>query len=67
VLREGTITIPKLANREPLSTQFEEFLAAIREGREPYSGIDEGRDVVRVLEAAQRSLENGGAPETLAG
>jgi predicted dehydrogenase len=65
VLREGTITIPRLPNREPLSTQFEEFLAAIHEGRVPYSGIAQGRGVVRVLEAAQRSLENGGAPETL--
>jgi predicted dehydrogenase len=65
VLREGTITIPKLANREPLSTQFEEFLAAIRDSREPYSGIGQARDVVRVLEAAQRSLENGGAPESV--
>jgi predicted dehydrogenase len=65
VLREGTITIPRLRGREPLSTQFEEFLGAVREGREPYSGIEQGRDVVRVLEAAQRSLENGGAPEQL--
>jgi predicted dehydrogenase len=65
VLREGTITIPRLPNREPLTTQFEEFLAAIREVREPYSGLEKGRDVVRVLEAAQRSLENGGAPEVL--
>jgi predicted dehydrogenase len=65
VLREGTITIPRLPNREPLSTQFEEFLSAVREGREPYSGIAQARDVVRVLEAAQRSLENGGAPEAL--
>jgi predicted dehydrogenase len=65
VLREGTITIPKLANREPLSTQFEEFLAAIRERREPYSGIAQARDVVAVLSAAQRSLERGGAPEAL--
>jgi predicted dehydrogenase len=65
VLREGTITIPRLPNREPLSIQFDEFLAAIRERREPYSGIEQGRDVVRVLEAAQRSLENGGAPESL--
>ena len=65
VLREGTITIPRLRGREPLSTQFEEFLGAIRERREPYSGIEQARDVVRVLEAAQRSLENGGAPEQL--
>ena len=37
----------------------------MRERREPYSGIAQARDVVRVLEAAQRSLENGGAPEQL--
>jgi predicted dehydrogenase len=65
ILREGTITIPRLPNREPLSTQFEEFLAAIRDAREPYSGIAQARDVVAVLEAAQRSLEAGGAPETV--
>jgi predicted dehydrogenase len=65
VVREGTITIPRLPNREPLSAQFEEFLGAVRESREPYSGIAQARDVVRVLEAAQRSLENGGAPELL--
>ena len=65
VLREGTITSPRLPNREPLSTQFDEFLAAIRERREPYSGIEQAREVVRVLEAAQRSLDNGGAPVSL--
>jgi predicted dehydrogenase len=65
VLREGTITIPRLRGREPLTTQLEEFLGAIRERREPYSGIEQARDVVRVLEAAQRSLESGGAPEQL--
>ena len=65
VLREGTITIPKLPNDEPLSVQFDEFLAAIRERREPYSGIEQARDVVRVLEAAQRSLGSGGAPEAV--
>jgi predicted dehydrogenase len=65
ILREGTITMPRLPNREPLSTQFDEFLAAIRERREPYSGIDQARDVVRVLAATQRSLENGGSPEPL--
>lgn len=65
VLREGTITIPKLPSREPLAIQFEEFLDAIRERREPYSGIEQGRAVVRVLEAAERSLEKGGAPEVV--
>jgi predicted dehydrogenase len=65
VLREGTITIPRLPGGEPLSAQFDEFLAAVREEREPYSAIAQGRDVVRVLEAAQRSLDNGGAPEQL--
>jgi predicted dehydrogenase len=65
VLREGTITIPRLPGGEPLSAQFQEFLGAVREGRVPYSGIAEARDVIRVLEAAQRSLENGGAPEEL--
>jgi predicted dehydrogenase len=63
VIREGTITIPKLPDREPLAVQFDEFLAAIHQGREPYSGIEQAREVVRVLEAAQRSLVKGGAPQ----
>lgn len=67
VLREGTITIPMLPNAEPLSEQFKEFLASVRERREPYSGIREARDAVRVLGAAQRSLQAGGAPEELDG
>jgi predicted dehydrogenase len=65
VVREGTITIPKLSNLEPLALQFDEFLAAIHEERDPYSGIEQARDVVRVLEAAQRSLQQGGAPESV--
>ena len=40
----------------------------IRQQREPYSGRRAAaRGVVSVLEAAQRSLENGGAPRETPG
>ena len=65
MLREGTTTIPRLPDREPLSTQFQEFLNAVREGASRTRGSRRRATWSQVLEAAQRSLENGGAPEQL--
>ena len=61
LMEDGTLASHAEGERGAL----DEFLAAIRERREPYSGIDQGRSVVAVLEAAQRSLERGGAPESV--
>ncbi len=49
---------------EPLQAECEAFADAIRTGRAPYTDARMGVKVVRALEAAQRSLANGGSRET---
>jgi len=61
-LRFGDIVIPYVKMREPLRTELERFVESIRTGRAPISDGRDGLRVVKVLEAAQRSLEMGGAP-----
>ncbi|HEX9695422.1 MAG TPA: Gfo/Idh/MocA family oxidoreductase [Actinomycetota bacterium] len=50
-----------VAPAEPLAVEIAHFLDCIRHGTPPVSGAAEGFEVVRVLEAAQTSLERGGA------
>jgi len=65
-IREGDIAIPKIPNTEPLAAELRHFVRVI-EGREPpRAGPLDGLEVVRVLEAAGRSLAAGGVPEDLA-
>jgi predicted dehydrogenase len=64
--RYGGITIPHVPFEEPLSAQCEHFLDCIRTGRRPQSDGRVGMKVVRLLEAADQSLRNGGAREQLA-
>jgi predicted dehydrogenase len=59
-VRFGDISIPHIANDEPLRLECQEFVDAIRESREPRCGGREGLAVVEVLEAMQASLEAGG-------
>jgi predicted dehydrogenase len=59
-VRFGDISIPHIANDEPLRLECQEFVDAIDEGREPRCGGREGLAVVEVLEAMQTSLEGGG-------
>ena len=47
---------------EPLANECSDFVECIREGKRPLSDGWNGLAVVRVLEAAQRSLESGGEP-----
>jgi predicted dehydrogenase len=65
VVRGGDIVIPKLPGAEPLKEQLRHFLECCREGSEPITGGRAGRQVVAVLEAASRSLAEGGAPVAL--
>ncbi len=59
-IREGDIWIPRLGNAEPLAAELRHFLAVVRGTEAPRSDARSGLNVVRVLEAATRSLENGG-------
>jgi predicted dehydrogenase len=59
--RCGDIRIPRLEEREPLRLECEHFIECIRTGRTPRTDGANGLRVVSVLEAASRSMRNGGA------
>ncbi len=61
-LRFGDIHIPHLANDEPLKLEVEHFVECARDNRRPLSDGRDGLNVVRVLEAMERSLRDGGRP-----
>jgi len=63
--RAGDIVSPKVDTYEPLGAEMDDFLRAVQEDHQPRVDGYSGLRVVRVLEAAQNSLENGGAPVTL--
>jgi predicted dehydrogenase len=58
--RSGDLISPKIDSYEPLQAEMDDFLRAIQEGTKPRVDGYSGLRVVRVLEAAQQSLENGG-------
>jgi len=58
--RTGDITSPKLSAEEPLAAQVEAFVTCCRDDTPGRADIALARDVVRLLEAADRSLMQGG-------
>lgn len=56
-IRDGDIISPRIEASEPLKNQCRHFLECVRTGKPPISGGAEGREVVRVLEAVNRSIE----------
>jgi predicted dehydrogenase len=60
--RTGDIVSPHIPAAEPLLLEMGDFCAAIREGAEPRSSAQLGLDVVRMIEAVDRSLARRGAP-----
>jgi predicted dehydrogenase len=62
LLREGDIVSPMIEASEPLKNECEHFLDCVRTGRQPLTDGRAGRDVVRVMEAIDRSLELHGQP-----
>jgi len=63
--RTGDIISPRLENYEPLAAEVNDFLTAIRDGRRPRTDGLDGLRVVRVLEAAERSLAHSGHAEVI--
>lgn len=61
-LRFGDIHIPRIPNDEPLRIECQHFLDCIGDGRQPISDGHDGLNVVRVLEAMERSLREAGRP-----
>ena len=64
-LHSGDIYIPKIDMSEPLRNECAHFIECIQEGKRPTTDGENGLRVVRVLEAAQRSLKAGGAPQEI--
>jgi predicted dehydrogenase len=61
-LRDGAITSPPIPDLEPLKNQCGAFIHAIRGREAPVTDGEQGREVVRILEAVDRSIERHGAP-----
>jgi predicted dehydrogenase len=60
-VRSGDVLIPRLAPVEPLRAECEHFLHCVRTGQTPRTDGREGLTVVRLLEAAGRSMAAGGS------
>jgi predicted dehydrogenase len=65
--RTGDTLIPALPEREALMSVMAEFSGAISEGRPPLTDARAGLRVLRLLEAASRSVDSGGARISLQG
>ncbi|MBI1967359.1 MAG: Gfo/Idh/MocA family oxidoreductase [Gemmatimonadetes bacterium] len=64
-VREGDIFIPKIPNVEPLAAEVSHLVRVARGADAPRASAEDGVRVVRVLEAASRSLAGGGTPVAL--
>ena len=65
-VRSGDIVIPRISLQEPLRIECQHFVDCIRERKTPITDGHDGLRVVRVLAAAQASLDAGGAPVAIA-
>jgi predicted dehydrogenase len=65
--RTGDVWAPKLDSTEALRHVVAEFLNSIREARRPLTDGQAGLRVVRLLEAAQLSIKNGGQLQPVGG
>jgi predicted dehydrogenase len=63
--RTGDVWSPRIANQEPLQAMVCHFAECIRSGKVPMTDGEAGLRVVRILEAAQRSIKAQGGRITL--
>lgn len=61
-LRAGDITIPSIGSAEPLKLECEHFINCINTRTQPRSDGRDGLKILTILSAAQKSMEQGGAP-----
>jgi predicted dehydrogenase len=60
--RSGDVVIPRIDAWEPLGLELQDFAHSIRTGVEPRSNAALGLQIVRALEAAEKSLRRDGHP-----
>ena len=58
--RTGDIHVPKLNTAEALSGMAGDFISCITEGRKPVSSTEIGLQVIKILEASNKSIKNNG-------
>jgi predicted dehydrogenase len=58
--RSGDVHIPKLEATEALKAEAQYFVECVDKGKDPFNNGQTGLQVVRLLEAADESLKNGG-------
>ncbi len=56
----GDVRIPRIKQEEPLKLECQHFLECVRENIPPLTGGLQGLQVVRILQAAEKSLQQGG-------
>lgn len=61
-LRFGDITIPYIEMKEPLLLECEHFIDCVLNNKRPVSDGRNGLEVLKVLDACDRSISSGGAP-----
>jgi predicted dehydrogenase len=64
-IRAGEAFVPRLDFQEPLKLEMRHFIDCIRSRSMPLTHARQGLQVVRILEAAQRSLRQGGKKITI--
>ena len=60
-LRSGEVLMPNIDGTEPLKLEAMEFLDCVKNNRQPLANVDNGIEVLKILESAQRSLDRKGA------
>jgi predicted dehydrogenase len=63
LVHEGEILIPHVSLGEPLKAECDHFLDCVANGTKPRTGADEAIEVVRALNAIDRSMQRGGGCE----
>jgi predicted dehydrogenase len=63
--RTGDVRSPRIDQSEPLQAMVRHFADCIAEGKKPLSDGEAGLRIVRILEAAQRSIKAQGGRITL--
>ncbi len=65
-VRNGDVHIPYVKMVEPLRAECEHFIECADNGTKPLTDGRDGLKVLKVLEAAQRSMKEGGTPKRIA-
>jgi predicted dehydrogenase len=66
-VRFGDILIPRVETAEPLQLECKHFIECVASRTTPLTDAQDGLRVVRIIEAAQRSLEMDGVPVDIQG